>query len=86
MVQKAVSFIPAHPHSQPGEGRELLTGKMFGVIPGREGSAWAKAGKLMKLSRHRLRRILIQRAKALCTPWTVDFISRAKRTSHGTAG
>lgn len=47
MVQKSVSSTPAHPHSQPGEGRELLT-KMFGVIPGREGLAWAKAGKLMR--------------------------------------
>lgn len=37
----------AHPHSQSGEGKELLT-KMFGVIPGREGLAWAKAGKLMR--------------------------------------
>lgn len=34
--------------SPPGEGGELLTEKMFGVIPGREGLAWAKAGKLMR--------------------------------------
>lgn len=40
MVQKAVSSTPPpHPHLWPGEGpegEELLTMKMFGVIPGRE--------------------------------------------------